>query len=263
MCSAWWASLIRKLPLNIVKKKSEPLKKIFQLIKEISVFHAPIKFRASKCWKIGLFLFPFIIAQTKCAKIKGIKVLYLWMPVNIHENIRKWEFDINFIPKAFNLAKQTPLRMFSCCPEISRATYFCVSPNRWFGHRRKDSNKDSFMQVSGFWTVVFKLAAGTRNNYRRFGSVFSFYFERWRKKLFLGFYQIGTIKQFTKFTWKQLNRIHFSIKLQASYCDWEETPAQAFSYEFCEILWSTFLMQHFQETAFKMSKGVLEKCFIL
>ena len=55
--------------------KSEPLKKIFQLIKEISLFRTPINFRASKRAKIGLFRAPFIFAQIKCAKIKGIKVV--------------------------------------------------------------------------------------------------------------------------------------------------------------------------------------------
>ena len=75
LCSAWWASLIRKLLLDIVKMKSEPLKKIFLLIKEISLFHAPINFRASKCAKKDLFCAPFIFAQTKCAKVNGARKL--------------------------------------------------------------------------------------------------------------------------------------------------------------------------------------------
>ena len=64
-CSAWWASLM----------KSEPLKKIFLLIKGISLFRAPINFRASKCANIGFFRAPFIFAQIKCAKINGTQKL--------------------------------------------------------------------------------------------------------------------------------------------------------------------------------------------
>ena len=62
LCSAWWASLIRKLPLDIVKMKSEPLKKIFLLIIEISLFSAPIYFRANQVHENKLD-----------AEIKGIK----------------------------------------------------------------------------------------------------------------------------------------------------------------------------------------------
>ena len=71
--------------------------------------------------------------------------------------------------------------MLPWCPEIFRAVYFWLSPNAWFSCRRKDSNKDSFIVISGFWTV-FKRTAGAPYSYGQFG-ILSFLFQDLNKFL--------------------------------------------------------------------------------
>ena len=51
----------------------------------------------------------------------------------------------------------------------------------------KRSVLQSFMEISGFKTVAFKPTASIRNNYRKFDSVLSFYFDKYQKQPFLGF----------------------------------------------------------------------------
>ena len=63
--------------------KSEPLKDIFLLIKEISLFHAPINLRENRP-----FLHPFYFRADQVrenkwgAKIRGIKVIHLILQIS-------------------------------------------------------------------------------------------------------------------------------------------------------------------------------------
>ena len=62
-----------------------------------------------------------------------------------------------------------------------QSSYFWLPPNAWFSCRRKDSNKDSFIVISGFWTV-FEPTAGTPFSYGEFG-ILSFLFRDLNKFL--------------------------------------------------------------------------------
>ena len=77
-------------------------------------------------------------------------LLYVWILVNFHQNICKGlNFDKILKHKAFNLVKQTPTRILSWCSEVFRAAYW-ASPNGWFSCKRKNSNKGTLMEISGF-----------------------------------------------------------------------------------------------------------------
>ena len=65
------------------------------------------------------------------------------------------------------------------------------------------------------------------------------------------FCQKGILKDFTKFTKKQMLQSLFLIKLQASACNFikKEALAQVFRCEFCEIFKNSFFPEHLRATA--------------
>ena len=141
-----------------------------------------------------------------------------------------------FKHKYFILVKQTPLRMLSWYLKIFKAASW-ASPNGW----GKDSYKDPFMEILGFWTVALKTTGGTPTCYRKFDS-FKLFIARDNRSSDC---KIAVPNIFVKFTCKHLYRSIFQTRLQVSilqlYWDWEETPqCRCFPVNFIKFCWTPF-----------------------
>ena len=77
------------------------------------------------------------------------------------------------------------------------------------------------------------------------------------------FHKINILKNLAKFTSEYLRTSLFLMNLQSCGLQlyWEATVAQVFSFEFCEIFWDIYFIEHLWVSIFKWGKIILKIAF--